>query len=82
LRTGGAVDARIKVVKKELNDRLALISQAERKNRKPALPLPLDRALAYLGDIRNTLNQEIPRAAEVIRNLVGRIAMQQEKDAA
>jgi hypothetical protein len=72
-----AYDRRIKELQKEVNKLLAKIRDAERQNRKPVKPLSLDKAMTYLSTLRETLNQEIPVAAEAIRTLTGPIKIRQ-----
>ena len=73
-----AYDRRIKELQKEVNELLVKIRDAERQNRKPVKPLSLDKAMSYLSTLRETLNQEIPVAAEAIRTLTGPIKIRQE----
>jgi hypothetical protein len=74
-----AYHSRIKELQKEVNDLRTAIREAESHNEEPPAPLDVQRAKAYLADLRGLLNQEIPMAAEAIRTLTGPITIRQEK---
>jgi hypothetical protein len=74
-----AYDKRIRGLNKDLQPLEDQIREAERQNRKKKLKsLDLDRAKAYLADLRGLLNADIPVAAEAIRTLTGPIKIRQE----
>jgi DNA invertase Pin-like site-specific DNA recombinase len=74
-----AYDKRIKELQKDLRPLNEQIREANRQNRRRVVePLDLDRAKAYLADLRGLLNQEIPAAAEAIRTLTGPIKVRQK----
>mgnify|MGYP000573351674 CR=1 FL=1 len=70
---------RIKELQKEVNELRTTIREAEARNEPPPAPLDIERAKVYLADLRGLLNQEIPMAAEAIRQLTGPIMIRQEK---
>ena len=72
-------NARIKELQGRLNNVQAKIHDADRRNRKPPKALNLDRSTAYVPDLGELLNQEVPMAAEAIRTLTGPITIHQEK---
>ena len=71
-------NTRVKELQGCLNDVQAKLRDADRQNRKPP-KLNLDRSNAYLPDLRDLLDHEIPMAAEAIRTLTGPIQIRQEK---
>jgi DNA invertase Pin-like site-specific DNA recombinase len=69
---------RIKQLQKEVNSLAEKVREAEGKKRKAAKPLSIKKVKSYLASFRETLNQEIPAAAEAIRALTGPIKIRQE----
>ena len=72
-------NARVKELQARLNKVQAKIREADLQNRLPPKPLDLERGPAYVPDLREVLNQDIPRAAATIRTLTGPITITQEK---
>jgi DNA invertase Pin-like site-specific DNA recombinase len=69
---------RIVELQKDLNRLNAAIRDAEVSNRRSVKPLDAARVKGYLANLRSVLNDEIPVAAEAIRQLTGPIKIRQE----
>ena len=70
---------RIAQLQGKMNTLNAKIRDAESRQRKPPQPLSIARAKKYLAECRETLNLEIPQAAEAIRELTGPIKIRHER---
>jgi DNA invertase Pin-like site-specific DNA recombinase len=66
-------------LQKEVNGLRYELRKADNNNSAPPPPIAPDAVKRYLDDIRDVLNQEIPQAAEAIRQLTGPIEVRQEK---
>ena len=73
-----AYDNRIIELQKEINLLTAEIRKADSAIRKPVAPLSVEVVQRYLQQFFETLNGEIPMAAEAIRVLTGHITIRQE----
>ena len=77
-RLSTAYHQQILQYQREHNSLLATIREEEARQRSSARPIDIDAAKAYLTDLRETLDQDIPVAAETIRALTGPIRVRQE----
>jgi DNA invertase Pin-like site-specific DNA recombinase len=75
-----AYEKRIAELQKEVNDFKCRLREAEANNTPPPASLDLAAVKSWLSDLRGLLNQEIPAAAEVLRNLTGKITVTQKKE--
>ncbi len=73
-----AHDARAKELQREAIALQAKIREVEGAVRKQAKPLPTAKAREYLDRLRESLNADIPVAAEAIRAITGPITIRQE----
>lgn len=78
-RLSTAYHQQILQYQKEHNSLLATIREEEARQRSSARPIDIDEAKTYLADLRETLDQDIPVAAEAIRALTGPIRVRQEQ---
>ena len=78
-RLSTAYHQQILQYQKEHNSLLATIREEEARQRLSARPIDIDAAKAYLTNLRETLDQDIPIAAEAIRALTGSIRVRQEQ---
>ena len=78
-RLSTAYHQQILQYQKEHNSLLTTIREEEARQRLSTRPIDIDAAKTYLTDLRETLNQDIPIAAEAIRALTGPIRVRQEQ---
>jgi hypothetical protein len=72
-------DRRIKELQREVNELNSQIRKAAPQSPRQVAPLTVEQAHFLLADIRALLNQDIPIAAEAIRQLTGPIKIRQER---
>ncbi len=77
-RLSAAYHQQAQKYQKEANSLLATIRAEESRHQTSCRPIDIDEAKAYLADLRETLDQDIPIAAEAIRALTGPIRVRQE----
>lgn len=74
-----AYEQRISTHQKHIATLHQQVRDLEVSNRQPPSPLDLDRVQVYLADFAALLNQEVPAAAEALRELTGPIVIREEK---
>ena len=78
-RLSAAYHQQAQKYQKEANSLLATIRAEESRHQASCCPIDIDAAKTYLTDLRETLDQDIPVAAEAIRALTGPIRVRQEQ---